>query len=205
MEPPLYKSRSQAVIAQIKARFPNKPIRYVNVTHFHNDHGGGVRAYAAEGATVVVGQASRSHFEAILAAPHTVVPDALQNIPRQTEVLAVPSGGGLQLSGGGGRLFGAEPDPRGRHGCSLCPGGGAPVRERPSEPRRSNAQRRQHSAPPATDIHRLQPDGYDDRGRARNHSDHSVVNKGRGGYEKATSSGSRRLGNRTARAEGRGR
>jgi glyoxylase-like metal-dependent hydrolase (beta-lactamase superfamily II) len=100
MEPPLYESRSQAVIAQIKARFPNKPIRYVIVTHFHVDHGGGVRAYAAEGATVVVGEVSRSHFEAILAAPHTVVPDALQNKPRQTEVLAVPSGSSLQLSGG---------------------------------------------------------------------------------------------------------
>lgn len=100
MEPPLYESRSQAVIAQIKARFPAKPIRYVIVSHFHNDHGGGVRAYAAEGATVVTGEASRSHFEAILAAPHTVFPDALQNSPRQVEVLAVPSEGGLQLSGG---------------------------------------------------------------------------------------------------------
>jgi glyoxylase-like metal-dependent hydrolase (beta-lactamase superfamily II) len=100
MEPPLYESRSQAVIAQIKTRFPGKPIRYVIVTHFHIDHGGGVRAYAAEGATVVTGEASRSHFEAILAAPHTVFPDALQSNPRQVEVLAVPSGGGVQLSGG---------------------------------------------------------------------------------------------------------
>jgi glyoxylase-like metal-dependent hydrolase (beta-lactamase superfamily II) len=100
MEPPLYESRSQAVIAQIKARFPGKPIRYVVVSHFHNDHGGGVRAYAAEGAAVVVGEASRTHFEAILAAPHTVFPDAFQNNPRQVQVLAVPSGGGLQLSGG---------------------------------------------------------------------------------------------------------
>jgi glyoxylase-like metal-dependent hydrolase (beta-lactamase superfamily II) len=100
VEPALYESRSQAVIAQIKTRFPGKPIRYVIATHFHIDHGGGVRAYAAEGATVVVGEASRAHFEAILAAPHTVFPDLLQNKPRQVEVLAVPSGGGLQLSGG---------------------------------------------------------------------------------------------------------
>jgi len=100
VEPALYESRSLAVIAQIKTRFPAKPIRYVIVSHFHNDHGGGVRAYAAEGATVVAGEASRAHFEAILAAPHTVFPDLLQNHPRQVEVLAVPSGGGLQLSGG---------------------------------------------------------------------------------------------------------
>ena len=100
IEPALYESRSQAVIAQIKTRFPGKPIRYVIVSHFHIDHGGGVRAYAAEGATVVVGEASRAHFEAILAAPHTVFPDLLQNNPRQVAVLAVPSGEGLQLSGG---------------------------------------------------------------------------------------------------------
>jgi glyoxylase-like metal-dependent hydrolase (beta-lactamase superfamily II) len=100
VEPALYESRSLAVIAQIKTRFPGKPIRYVIVSHFHNDHGGGVRTYAAEGATVVAGEASRTHFEAILAAPHTVFPDLLQNHPVKTEVLAVPSGGGLQLSGG---------------------------------------------------------------------------------------------------------
>jgi glyoxylase-like metal-dependent hydrolase (beta-lactamase superfamily II) len=100
VEPALYESRSQAVIAQIKTRFPGKPIRYVIVTHFHVDHGGGVRTYAAEGATVVVGEASRAHFEAILAAPHTVFPDLLQNNTRQVTVLAVPSGADLQLSGG---------------------------------------------------------------------------------------------------------
>jgi glyoxylase-like metal-dependent hydrolase (beta-lactamase superfamily II) len=100
VEPVLYESRSQAVIAQIKTLFPNKPIRYVIATHFHVDHGGGVRAYAAEGATVVVGEASRAHFEAVLAAPHTVVPDSLQNHPNKAEVLAVPTGGGLQLSDG---------------------------------------------------------------------------------------------------------
>ena len=30
--------------------------RYVVITHHHIDHSGGVRAYAAEGATVVVGK-----------------------------------------------------------------------------------------------------------------------------------------------------
>lgn len=105
VEPPLYESRSQAVIARIKTLFPTKPIRYVIASHFHNDHGGGVRTYAAEGATAVAGEASRAHFEAILAAPHTVFPDLLQNHPVKTEVLAVPSGGGLQLSEGGVAVY----------------------------------------------------------------------------------------------------
>lgn len=100
VEPALYESLAQAVIAQIKSRFPGKPIRYVIASHFHIDHGGGVRAFAAEGATVVAGEASRAHFQAILATPHTVFPDSLQNNPRQVEVLAVPASAGLPLSEG---------------------------------------------------------------------------------------------------------
>jgi glyoxylase-like metal-dependent hydrolase (beta-lactamase superfamily II) len=93
VEPPLYESRSQAVISEIKTRFPGKPIRTVVVTHFHGDHGGGVRAYAAEGADVIVGAASEAYFRAILVEPHTLVPDALQLNPRQAVVTAVPAAG----------------------------------------------------------------------------------------------------------------
>ncbi|HXV21635.1 MAG TPA: MBL fold metallo-hydrolase, partial [Desulfuromonadales bacterium] len=93
LEPPLYESRSQAVIAAAKERIPGKPIRFVVVSHFHVDHGGGIRAYAAEGASVVVGEAIRAHFEAILAAPHTLVPDALQSAGIPTTVIGVPATG----------------------------------------------------------------------------------------------------------------
>jgi sugar lactone lactonase YvrE len=93
LEPPLYESRSLAVIAAARAAVPEKPIRHVVVSHFHIDHGGGVRAYAAEGASVVVGEAVRAHFEAILAAPHTLVPDTLQSAGVPTEVLGVPAEG----------------------------------------------------------------------------------------------------------------
>jgi glyoxylase-like metal-dependent hydrolase (beta-lactamase superfamily II) len=93
VEPPLYESRSQAVIAEIKSRFPGKPVRDIVVTHFHFDHAGGVRAYAAEGATVVVGAQSVARFQAVLAAPHTVVPDSLQMNPRQVSVIGVPAAG----------------------------------------------------------------------------------------------------------------
>jgi glyoxylase-like metal-dependent hydrolase (beta-lactamase superfamily II) len=99
VEPPLYEARSQAVIAEIKTRFPGKPIRDIVISHFHFDHSGGVRAYAAEGATVVVGAQSQAHFQAVMAAPHTVVPDALQNNPRQVTVTAVPATG-LTLTDG---------------------------------------------------------------------------------------------------------
>ncbi|MHB8764315.1 MAG: MBL fold metallo-hydrolase [Deferrisomatales bacterium] len=108
LEPALYESRSRAVIAAAKARLPGKPIRHVVVTHFHVDHGGGVRTYAAEGATVVVGEAVRAHFEAILAAPRTLVPDALAGRGGPVTVLGVPEASGLEL-GDGARTVGVYP------------------------------------------------------------------------------------------------
>jgi glyoxylase-like metal-dependent hydrolase (beta-lactamase superfamily II) len=100
VEPPLYESRSQAVIAEAKSRFPGKPMRTVVVTHFHFDHGGGVRAYAAEGATVVAGAASQAYFRAILAEAHALVPDSLQNNPRTATVEAVQAGAPLTFTDG---------------------------------------------------------------------------------------------------------
>ena len=53
IEGPLNEERSNAVIAEVKKIFPNKPIRYLVNTHNHFDHLGGVRTYVAEGATVI--------------------------------------------------------------------------------------------------------------------------------------------------------
>jgi glyoxylase-like metal-dependent hydrolase (beta-lactamase superfamily II) len=99
VEPPLNEVRSKAVIDGIKTRFPEKPIRNIVVSHFHFDHSGGVRTYAAEGANVLVGSQSQAHFQAVMNAPHTLVPDALQLNPRQVTVTAVPAGG-LALTDG---------------------------------------------------------------------------------------------------------
>jgi len=48
-----------------KAReiFPGKPVKYVVITHHHDDHSGGVRSYVAEGTTVVTTPANQSYFE----------------------------------------------------------------------------------------------------------------------------------------------
>lgn len=89
VEAPLYEERSQAIMAEAKKRWPAKPIRYVVNTHFHNDHSGGLRAYAAAGAVVVTGAVNKEHFEKVFHAPHTVHPDALQKHPRQAVIEAV--------------------------------------------------------------------------------------------------------------------
>jgi len=77
VEAPLFEERSLAVIDAIEERFPDKPIRYVVVTHYHVDHSGGVRAYAARGATVVAHESIVEFLAGVLERPSTIRPDSL--------------------------------------------------------------------------------------------------------------------------------
>jgi glyoxylase-like metal-dependent hydrolase (beta-lactamase superfamily II) len=74
-EAPLSEERSLAVLAEVKKLVPNKPVRYVLTTHHHFDHTGGLRTYAAEGATVITHASNVPFFEQALSAPATVSPD----------------------------------------------------------------------------------------------------------------------------------
>ncbi len=67
--------QSNWTIAAAKQKYPNKPIRYIVLTHHHMDHNGGVRGYVAEGATLVVGKGAADHYRRIFAAPYTRNPD----------------------------------------------------------------------------------------------------------------------------------
>ena len=81
--------QSRWTIDAAKAKYPGKPIRYLVLTHHHMDHAGGMRTYAAEGATIVVPSQSKEYFEKIVRAPHTLVPDELQKNPRTAVIYGV--------------------------------------------------------------------------------------------------------------------
>jgi glyoxylase-like metal-dependent hydrolase (beta-lactamase superfamily II) len=50
---PVSPTESRAVIQKLREKVPNKPISHVVLSHFHNDHIGGVKAFAEAGAIVV--------------------------------------------------------------------------------------------------------------------------------------------------------
>ena len=68
---------------------PAKPIRYVINTHHHFDHAGGLRAAAAEGATLVTSELARPWYERVLANPNRISPDAFEKSGRRATVIGV--------------------------------------------------------------------------------------------------------------------
>lgn len=82
-------ARSHAVIAEVKRLVPNKPLRYLVNTHAHFDHSGGVRAFAAEGATILTHEVNKPFFEKVLTLPHRINPDSLSKSPRKAAVEGV--------------------------------------------------------------------------------------------------------------------
>jgi glyoxylase-like metal-dependent hydrolase (beta-lactamase superfamily II) len=83
IEAPLDQQRTNAVVAEVKKTFPNKPIRYVVNTHNHFDHLGGVRGYIAEGATVIAEEKNKDFYKNVVLAPQprSLNPDRLSQRP----------------------------------------------------------------------------------------------------------------------------
>jgi glyoxylase-like metal-dependent hydrolase (beta-lactamase superfamily II) len=65
------------VIETVRETLPDRPIRYVVLTHHHADHASGARTFLAEGAAVVTTPGNAAFVERLAAAPFTLAPDAL--------------------------------------------------------------------------------------------------------------------------------
>ena len=82
MEAPNGDNTSRQAIAEIKKLFPGKPIKYVAVTHHHDDHAGGIRTYIAESATLIGLPGEKTFFEKVSKSVFTIDPDSLTQNPQ---------------------------------------------------------------------------------------------------------------------------
>lgn len=101
VDPPQNEDRSRAVIEAVTSRWPNKPITHLILSHHHHDHSGGIRAYAAIGAELIVAEGDRNFVTQCLARPHTIKPDTLVAAGTRPTIRTV---GDNSLSLGGGAI-----------------------------------------------------------------------------------------------------
>jgi glyoxylase-like metal-dependent hydrolase (beta-lactamase superfamily II) len=92
METPGNDRISLQAIEQIKKTIPNKPIKYVAVTHHHDDHAGGIRTYMAEGATLIVAPSEEAFFKKVSAVRFNADPDTLTRNPREPKFEPLQNG-----------------------------------------------------------------------------------------------------------------
>lgn len=81
-EAPTPQSAATAVLDAVRRTVPDKPVRYVTFSHHHDDHGGGVRPYVAQGITIVTTPTNRAFVEQVARTRHSLRPDTLSRAPR---------------------------------------------------------------------------------------------------------------------------
>jgi glyoxylase-like metal-dependent hydrolase (beta-lactamase superfamily II) len=77
IEAPSNEDQSLALIRTVHGLSPRKQIRYVINTHHHFDHAGGLRTFAAEGATILTHVSNLPFYDLLLAASRRLAPDRL--------------------------------------------------------------------------------------------------------------------------------
>jgi glyoxylase-like metal-dependent hydrolase (beta-lactamase superfamily II) len=77
--------QSKIVMDLAEKKYPGKSWKYLLLTHHHIDHTGGLRAYAAAGATIVVGKGDGDFYKKVLSAPETLNPYGTKQVPPKVE------------------------------------------------------------------------------------------------------------------------
>ena len=93
IEPGMNDLKGEEIIRWIGERYPGKPVTHLIVSHHHNDHGGGIRPYVANGTTLVVHDTATDFYQGQVNRPKsTVLMDALDRNPRSANIIGVVEG-----------------------------------------------------------------------------------------------------------------
>lgn len=85
IEAPISSGYSAKVLAEVKRRFPDLPVKAVISTSDAFPHIGGAREYAAQRIPIYALDVNRPILERLMAARHSTYPDALQKNPRKAD------------------------------------------------------------------------------------------------------------------------
>ncbi len=88
-EAPVGNDTTERVLEKIRELAPGKPVRYLVQSHHHSDHLGGIRAYVAEGTTIVTGATVKPLVEKLAASPFALDPDRLHRDPKAPKIEVV--------------------------------------------------------------------------------------------------------------------
>ena len=63
------------VIEVVRKKFPNKPIKYIALSHHHPDHAGGFAAFVEQNIQVITTKGNTAFFDKLLKTTHTLKPE----------------------------------------------------------------------------------------------------------------------------------
>ena len=86
----------------VTERFPDKPVRYVALTHWHSDHLGGIRPFIAAGASLIVTPVTREVIAKVARARFTLESDGIPLLVEPPQFMVVD--GELTLNERGRRV-----------------------------------------------------------------------------------------------------
>ncbi len=90
VESSVTEERALANVEAAKRLFPNKPVRYHVNSHHHRDHIAGLRAFVADGTTIITSAINKPFYEqVVMKNPHTLAPDRLTAHPAQAKFVWV--------------------------------------------------------------------------------------------------------------------
>jgi glyoxylase-like metal-dependent hydrolase (beta-lactamase superfamily II) len=90
IESSVTEERALANIAEVKRLVPNKPIRYHLNSHHHSDHAAGLRAFVAEGSTIITQEMNKSFYQqVVLKNSHALLQDRLSEDPKPAKFIWV--------------------------------------------------------------------------------------------------------------------